>query len=82
MAAADTQTFYVTGYIGEGAARENLDSYCIATDKAAAMALMARTIPLFNPVGVSSLDELKRIVAALERVRTGELLAPKEARLR
>lgn len=82
MAATDKQTFFVTGYIGEGTARENLESYCIATDKAAAIALIAHTIPFYNPIGVSSLEELKRLVGVLERVRTGELLAPTQAGLR
>jgi hypothetical protein len=75
----EDNTFLVNGYLG--GSQKNADyfeGYCIADDKGSAIALMAQTIPTLNPVGATSLAELKRYAATLEKVMKGDLHAPRQ----
>ena len=48
----------------------------MAESKGAAIDLMAERVPMLNPTGVNSLAELKDWVAALEKVKAGEIPVP------
>jgi hypothetical protein len=76
---SEDNTFLVSGYLGTStASADYFEGYCIAEDKGSAIALMSRTIPTLNPHGATSLAEVKRYAAALEKVMRGDLSAPRQ----
>lgn len=78
--AGDENVFLVSGFIGTRRSKEDqFLGYCVASDKASALRLMAKTVAGLNPLGVTSLADMKKQVSALSGVLDGQIPAPVES---
>lgn len=78
--AGDENVFLVSGFVGVNRSKDSqFLGYCVASDRASALRLMAKTIDGLNPLGVTSLAEMRAQVNALSKVLDGSVAAPIES---
>jgi hypothetical protein len=77
MQVTDKQVFIVAGHTGESVTEETMFvGHIIAVDHEDAKLEMGRLIGDLSIASVTSLDQLKQTVAALERIKSGEADSP------